>query len=407
MTLGLSVEDAQAQAEALTLEEVLAHAEQHAPSLVAARARLGLGDAAMEGAKPVLRDNPEVELGVGPHTTTGYNPSLDLKLRVQQRIEISGQRSARIDAAHAVRALEDERLAAARFAVRINVRASFYEVLLAHERAESARRIEAVQTRVVEIAAARLEAGDIGSLGVRLAEADLAQALQARIEAEGVEQGAQLRLAALAGLSVETPPTVVGPLPKPVTTLDATVLVERARTAQPARRVALAELAEREKRMQVTSRESWIGPAVGFELAHEDRNQNVALATISVPLPLFARNQGPRALARAERDISHAELDAIDQALPVRVRAWIVAVEASGKRIAVYQRDVLPRFQENLALIGRAFELGEIDALEVSTARARLVEAERTALDSYDDYLAAITNLQLETGTELPDEKVP
>jgi cobalt-zinc-cadmium efflux system outer membrane protein len=396
-----------AHAQTLSLQEVLAHAEKHAPSILATRARLGLGDAAIEAAQPRLRDNPEFEVGIGPRTTVGADPVLDLKLRVQQRIPVGGLRGARIDAAHSLRAVESARLSAAKFAVRVNVRAAFYGLLLDHQRTESARQIEAVQSRVAEIAISRLQAGDIGPLGVRLAEADLGQAAQARIKAEGDEQLAQLRLAALAGLSVDAQASVVGELPTPASIADVSQLLYRARTQQPARRVALAELAEREQRMRVAARDTWTGPAVGLEFAHEDRNQNVALVTFSMALPVFDRNQGNRVQARAERDLTLAELDAVDQTLPLRIRAWSVAVDGAAKRIALYSREVLPRFKESLEMIESAFALGELDALAVSTARARVSEAQRTALDSYGDYFEGMANLQMETGTELPMGKEP
>jgi hypothetical protein len=51
-----------AQARALDLSGLLAHAERHAPALLVARARLGLGRAALRGAEPALADNPELEL---------------------------------------------------------------------------------------------------------------------------------------------------------------------------------------------------------------------------------------------------------------------------------------------------------------------------------------------------------
>src|SRR4051794_30137307 len=66
-----------ASATALGLAALLQHAEQHAPQLLAARARLGLGPAAMDAARPALREQPELELGVGPRTTVGAEPVLD------------------------------------------------------------------------------------------------------------------------------------------------------------------------------------------------------------------------------------------------------------------------------------------------------------------------------------------
>jgi cobalt-zinc-cadmium efflux system outer membrane protein len=391
----------------VSLADALAHAERSSPLLAPAQARLGLGNAAREGAEPLLRDNPNVELGLGPRSGPGGQSSIDTHVRVQQRIEVAGQRGARLDAAGRLGALEEERLASARFALRTVVRAAFYEALLARERAVSAREAEAIQARILDIARARLRAGDIGPLGVRLAEGDLAQVAQAQIEAEARETGTRLRLAAVAGLPTDPLPDLAGDLPEPSAPLPADALLERARAAQPTRRVALAELAERESRMALASREARPTPTVGFEYAREDSSQNIWLATIGIPLPLFQRNQGGRALARAESDIARAELDALDRALPARIRSLAATADAAARRVALYRRDVLPRLRENLELLGRAFELGEIDALEVSGARARLLDVGRAALDAYGEYLRAMADLAAETGVEWPGRTRP
>lgn len=392
---------------AISLEETLTHAERHSPLLGPAQARLGLGTATIEGAQPLLRDNPDVEVGVGPRSRPGTDSSVDTNVRVQQRIEVAGQRGARLEAAGRVRALEEERLASTRLALRTAVRAAFYEALLARNRAASARDAETLQTRIVDIARGRLRAGDIGPLGVRLAEGDLAQVAQARIDVEARETSARLRLAAIAGLPADPLPDLAGDLPEPAAPLPIDALLERARTAQPTRRVALAELAERESRIIVASRESWPTPTLGFDYAREDNNQNIWLATIGLPLPFFQRNQGGRAQTRAESAIARAELEAIDSALPARVRALASTADAAARRVALYRRDVLPRSRENLELLGRAFELGEIDALEVSGARARLLDVQRAALDAYSDYFRAMADLGSETGVEWPARTQP
>jgi outer membrane protein, heavy metal efflux system len=293
------------------------------------------------------------------------------------------------------------------FAVRIGVRAAYQQALLARERAGSARSAEQNQARIEEIARARLQAGDIGPLAARLASVDLAQATQARIQADAEAQVALLQLSVLAGLPPEQPLQLRGELSPPAALPGVAALIAQARATQPARRVALAELAEHEQRVRVATREGWAGPMFGLEFSHEDGNQNIALATVSLPLPLFTRNRGPTAQARAEQALTRAELDALEQALPQRIQALAIAADAASQRIRVHASQVLPGFQENLTLIERAFELGELDALEVSNARTRLLEAQRAALDCYRDYFDALAALQNETGSELLTEMPP
>jgi outer membrane protein, heavy metal efflux system len=220
------------------------------------------------------------------------------------------------------------------------------------------------------------------------------------MEADGEAAAARLRLAAASGWTATEPPEPAGDLPEPVPPADAARLLERARAAQPARRLALAMLGEARARQRLAGREGFPDPILGVEYEHEEGSTDIWLATLGLPLPLFQRNQAARAEAAAEADIARADVEAIDATLPARIRALAATADAAARRVAVFRSDVLPRFEDNLALLRRAFELGELDALEVSVARGRLVDAQRAALDAYEDYFGAMADLASAVGDD-------
>ena len=126
-----------------------------------------------------------------------------------------------------------------------------------------------------------------------------------------------------------------------------------------------------------------------------------------LPLAIFQTNQVERATARAERSVAEIEAEAIKKGLQGKVARGAEAVNSAVDRIAIFGKEIIPTFEDNLALLKKAFELGEIDTLQISVARARFLELESQALEAYSDYYHAVTALETELGTDLYPTQTP
>jgi outer membrane protein TolC len=62
----------------------------------------------------------------------------------------------------------------------------------------------------------------------------------------------------------------------------------------------------------------------------------------------------------------------------------------------------VPHFEENLRLLARSFELGEIDLLALSAARERFLQIQADALGAQRDYFVALSALERTLGSTLP-----
>lgn len=393
----------------VSLDAILAYADRHAPTLQVARQRLGLGDAAVAGAEPLLPDNPTVSLGVGPGLNAGGN-HVDIAASVSQRFEIAGERGLRLEAAERTRDRIRAELDESRWEVHRDVHAAFHRALVARERLAAAERLLTFQERLLEIAHGRLQAGDISPLPVRLAEGELSQARVARIAAEQGLLQAKLQLGALAGWPATHPPDPAGELDEPRDPPAASSLAEIARTHQPRLRSLHAARIEAAARARAADRDAWPEPTVGVQLMREGFEagppETQLLGVLSVPIPLIQRNQGERATAHAETRIADAERAAFGSLLLNRIEQNRTGVVAAAARVRTYGREILPSFEESLRLIQRAFELGEIDILQVSVARERFLRIQTDALDAYVDYFQAVADLEASIGTDLwPDER--
>ncbi len=392
-----------------SLDQILVYADRHAPTLQVARRRLGLGDAAVAGASPILPDNPQVSIGAGPRIA-GDSTHADLSASLSQRFEIAGERGLRVAAAERTRDRIRAEIDETRWEVHRDVHAAFHRALVARERLAAADRLLAFQERLLGITRGRLRAGDVSPLAVRLAEGELSQARVTRIAAEQGYLRTRLELGALAGWPTAHPPEPAGRLDVPRDPPGTPVLIEAARQHQPRLRTLHAARTEADARAQSADRDAWPEPTVGVQVTREGTpaglEETIVLGTLSLPIPVIQRNQGARETARTESRIAGAEQAAFGSQLHNRIEQHRTAVIASAAQLRTYGSEILPTFEENLRLIQRAFELGEIDILQVSVARERFLRIQADALDAYGNYFQAIADLEGAIGADLwPDER--
>ena len=125
------------------------------------------------------------------------------------------------------------------------------------------------------------------------------------------------------------------------------------------------------------------------------------MGVVSVPIPSFQTNQGARAMARAEVVVAEAELQATLDLLDGQIAEAHSATTAAALRALAYGTEILPRFEDNLTLLRRSFELGEIDILSLSTGRERFLRIQSDALSAQLDYFVMSAWLERVVGVEL------
>lgn len=396
-----------AVAQPVSLPAILAHADEHAPALVAARARLEEGAAAMSGAERLLTDPLSIEVGVGPRTPDSFaTVDVDVVVSLMQPIEIAGERGLRIAAAARLEDRREAELEAIRWHVHREVHFAFHEAVEARVRLEADTRWLELAESLAAIARGREEAGDIGPLEVAVATAELAAARQRHIESEARFVDARLAIAELAGWPAADPPLPAGDLDSPGAVPGDSALVERALDAHPLLRALAAAVADARARLELADREAIPTLDIGLTFAREGASPGnlvnyVGLLVIGIDIPVWNPDTEERAMARAAVSVAEAELEALRSTIEARVLRAATSLRAARERVAIFTADVLPGFERNLALLQQAFELGELDALEVGAATRRLLEVQGNALDAFAEYHRALAELEAQVGAEV------
>ena len=155
-------------------------------------------------------------------------------------------------------------------------------------------------------------------------------------------------------------------------------LLESARNAKEAAELAL-ELARRERI-----------PDLGLDVTagRDPEDDSIIEAGLSVPLPLFNRNQAH--IARAEARIRQAEheLDAVRNELLLRLTEAYRTFAANQERVSTYVDDILPKAEKAYGQTQEGYRLGKHSYLDV-------LDAQRTLADARSAYVAALADLNL------------
>lgn len=331
---------------------------------------------------------------------------MDVQASITQQFFVAGERGLRLTAADRQRDLTDAEIEQLRWAVHCDVHAGFHRALVQRDRALLAARVQTFQEELLRIVERQIRAGETAGLTLRLTQAEVAQARQAAVAATQAYLGARLQLAQLAGWPVARPPVPVGAVDAPREPPALDLLLATARRQLPALRVREAVVGEARARAALADRQAWPQPTVGVQYQREgnpapESPYDIVMGVLSVPIPSFQRNQGERARSRADVRVAEAEAAAAFALLDGQVALAHSEVTSAARRLRSYGTEVLPRFEENLTLLRRAFELGEIDVLALSIGRERFLRIQSDALDAQLDYFVALANLERTVGVDL------
>jgi cobalt-zinc-cadmium efflux system outer membrane protein len=322
---------------------------------------------------------------------------------LSQVLDVWAKRSARARAAGEGvtrrRLLTEDALREVAFAVR----SSFADVAREQNERDLAREVASRYGDTVRLSQARFRAGDISEADLRKIELESTRYENAVIDAETQWDLARQRLAGLLALpSAHDLPGERVREPDGRPTFDVSRLTADALAHRPDLRAAGASRVVAEAELSAAKRERLPDLELGATYAHSDftvsgDNPNTMALSLSLPLPLFDRNQAN--VGRAQLDIRRAENEGERLRLAV-VREVLEAVRKAARAeqlLHIYEGaptgmpitathdtgGMLSRAETALRVAEKSYKAGAVSLLE-------LLEAQRTYLDTRAQYLRAV-----------------
>jgi cobalt-zinc-cadmium efflux system outer membrane protein len=386
----------------ISLKEALSLALLHNPKLAAFSWEIRAREA--ESLQAGLRPNPELAAELenfgGTGVVSGFQAN-ETTLALSQLIELGGKRSRRLEVANLDRDLAAWDYEGTRIDVLTETTKAFVAVLAAQEQLSQADELIDVADSVLQSVARRVRAGATSPVEESRARVSLETS---RIDREGRARElsvARTQLAAhwggiqprfTAGRGDLDQLQAVPDLISLSADIQQTPAVARWTTELTRR------LAERELSRSIGMPDLDLG--AGFRHFTETGDVGIVLG-VSLPLPLFDRNQG--ALNAAEMRIAQAEhaRRSVETAVHTALQASHADAAASFDEAAALRDRAIPEAESAFALAEEAYRRGLMRLTDVLDTQRALFELKGRLIDALLRYHAAIAELERFTGAPI------
>ena len=366
-----------ATAQMLTMDQALETAFANNPDLAAAQWETGIAQGERQQAG--LIPNPEVSWEA---EDTRRN-SRTTTVMINQPIELGGKRGARIEVASRAQDAAGIELDRKRNVLRADVIQAFYSSSTAQQRLLLSRQSLELAERGLRVAQGRIKSGKSSPVEGTRAEVQLSEVRLELRRAERDEASAYQRLAQVMGAPLPAFVSVGDPGRSMPTVPDSSLLLNR-----------IGETAElRLAKLQIDQREASLGlekaqripdltVSIGSQYDERER-ERVNVVGLSMPIPLFNRNQG-NVLAAARRTDQARDLrNASELRLRTEIQTTLDQWMTANTEVASFNQTILPAAKSAVDTATRGFEMGKFNFLDV-------LDAQRTLISARTQYIQAI-----------------
>lgn len=361
-----------------------------APEARANEAQVGVSQAAVTAAGLLSLDNPLLSALGGVRSNPDGSKRLAGAATLSWPVDTGGKRSARVDAATAEHrdarstgSLRKQQLLLAVLLRHAMALRDAQQVALAEARAVNSQKVLAAAKR-------RHVAGSVPPIDVSLATLQHGRDAAGALSARGEYDADTLRLAAMLGLTTGEAARVSGALvpveePPPLDVMLRQIDKRSDLLAATARVQAAQARASRER--------SAAAPTLNILAQYErDDGSNIGTVGLAIPLALLNANASARATSQAEIRAAQAERSALRASAMGEIRAHYATYLAT-KQAREALAPTAAAVSESIALVTRAYELGEGDLASVLLVHREALEAQRALLDA--EYAHAVAKLEL------------
>lgn len=407
-SFGLAVAAAAAaagDATAFNLRQLVDIAQRDNKDLQAARYAVDIGRARLIQAG--LLPNPRLDLSGRNDSAFKNEGEYSRSAAVSQQFPIAGRILRQKDVARVDVALAQAEVEEAERKLAGDVAANVYRLLVIDRQIQSRDKLIGIEEKLAKATRDRLKAAEVSELDVNTVQLDLQRLSQER--ALLLSQGQSLRVAlnTLIGRPASAALSVDEPMPEAETLPSREQLQAQAFRSRPDLRSALlgADRAQAEKALAKAQRwEDWslgLGleqDRLAIEGAPPQGSDRALGLSLSIPLPVFNRNQGLIAEAEASAGQAKARIDALRLGIAGEIASAHTEAANLQQSVNQYRQELLPVSERNVQLAQKGYGEGLVSVLEVVQAQRQLADLNTAYLNTLDQYLQALVRLRTASG---------
>ena len=376
------------QIENLSLDQALEMAESLQPQIAEAKAMVEAaeGRAKQAGTFP----NPEAIVGANQLPLSGNAPNeKEYVAGIGQTIPLSRRLSKAREAELLDREVRARGLDVKRRDIRKRVHSAFATALYQEKAYQAQTEIQENNSKAVATTQARVEAGDALREDLARVEMELARAKVELQRAESLREQSLVALASAIGDAALAVKSLAGTLEAAfeIPTLES---LAANLSAQPESALADADLRARTARVDVAKAERI--PDVKVEVLYhrlEASSANTLDLGLSIPLPLFNRNQGRLREARAEVAAAEARSRLTQNELTTRLRESYLQLTAALASSRTWKTEILAKADTVLKAAEARYAAGDTSLTEILPVRRDWAAVQLSYLESLRDVMQA------------------
>lgn len=282
-----------------------------------------------------------------------------------------------------------------------SVKLAFFQLLLVQEKLKLAEEIIKHNRQMYDLAQFQFESGDISVSKVSLANIQLQSSLREFVSLESDKMLAQLELNGLLGTSLDSTPTAIGGFPdKSNKKLMLDSLKSHALTHRADLKSLKLNRQLTESRLKLAKTSIIPDLSIGG-IAEHSADETGFGVKFSLPLPIFNRNRAEVNAAKAEKVQDTAEITNTQRQITREVMAAYIMMSASEKTLKFYDENMLKLLNDNLTLMRSAYELGEVELLELIIMQTEFIKTRFAYLDALATYHKSMVRLESALGTSI------
>lgn len=381
----------------IPLAEALSLTLRQSPDLAAFSWDIRAAEARILQAR--LRPNPDFSVTAEDLTGTRElknGNSSQTTLQLSQLVELGGKRPARIEEARFGRVLADFDYQVRRVEVLRDTTEAFVDALVAQRRVALAEETLKLWESAVPLTQRRVEAGKASAVEVTRSNVAVALAQIGREQARRDLLAAKGRLSAQWG---ETKGVRFEGLSGDLGRLEdvpafSELVAQLGRNPQIARWTAERERRQATLRLQQAQAVPNVIAFAGPRLFGNADSVSTGVLGFSMPLPLFNRNQGNIAEARALLSKTGPQERAAEARAFGELSVAYQTLHRASEEIVILNGTVLPGATQSVELLTAGYEAGRFSQLEILDARRTLTSAREQHLRALADYHKALARVE-------------
>jgi cobalt-zinc-cadmium efflux system outer membrane protein len=391
----------------LTIEAAIQHSIDRNPSIAAGRRRISAEEA--RAVQAGLMPNPKLELESenfgGRGERAGFNVA-ETTAVISQEIPLGGKRGRRREVGELKTQLAHADLEVVILDSRAATSSAFYRVLAARQRVDMDAELLELAERFADSVRIRVEAGKVSPIEATRAGIEVSQTRIALSRSKRELDAARTLLAATWGSSTVDFDAVVGDLPASVTPPSLELLLEHLNRSPDMRRLEVIE--QRQTRVVDLEHSNRI-PDLTISAGprwYEETGGSAWVAGLSIPIPIFDRNQGDRRAAGFELERTRLETEAERIRLQANLAATLERLRAVTTEVERLTREIVPAAEDAFVATETGYLGGKLGFLNVLDAQRALFDARSMLLAGREEYALIRTEVERLIGRALPDVSI-